>query len=476
MVGSARMSRSERAVQISLTVIVFLICSAWASMQPMGLCPDESMRYAVPLFIFDNMALPNGWDEAIRNPIWGTSYGFSVYGSSLVAAFFMSITGVFTDSPDVILFSARLTSSFFAAGTVYVSFSLGQELFFKPQSKVLFSVLVGFLPQFLFLGSYFNSDSMGIFATALVLLFLLRGVRYGWRMRECVALGIAVGVLALSYYYDYGVIVAAVIGFTLSWLWLAPAKGQGRMKCVYPLRAFMVVLLVALVVAGWFFVRNAILYNGDFIGMPTSGKSSELFAADGFRPSERLTMKSQGVGILSLLFEEHLGTVWLVFTVKSFIGVFGYMSIPLNRPIYLTYLIVLVIGLGSFLLLLARGGFKSKRNKLILITLCVTAVIPIILSIYYSWASDYQAQGRYLMGALLPLMAFVTYGYEYIQVTIDSNRKTTAKEKALIQAERGLSKNSLLWGVVVVWVGLFVVVFALFIEPQCWTGFMDLVG
>ena len=39
-------------------------------------------------------------------------------------------------------------------------------------------------------------------------------------------------------------------------------------------------------------------------------------------------------------------------------------------------------------------------------------VIPVLLLIYYAYFSDFQAQGRYMMPALIPMMYFVTLGYD----------------------------------------------------------------
>ena len=49
-------------------------------------------------------------------------------------------------------------------------------------------------------------------------------------------------------------------------------------------------------------------------------------------------------------------------------------------------------------------------QKLFTIVMAVAAVIPFGLSLYNSYYSDYQPQGRYLMPMLIPLMYFVTKG------------------------------------------------------------------
>ena len=49
-------------------------------------------------------------------------------------------------------------------------------------------------------------------------------------------------------------------------------------------------------------------------------------------------------------------------------------------------------------------------------SLCMvlTMIIPVALSIYYSYTSDFQPQGRYIMSLLIPLMLFTTIGIETI--------------------------------------------------------------
>ena len=50
-------------------------------------------------------------------------------------------------------------------------------------------------------------------------------------------------------------------------------------------------------------------------------------------------------------------------------------------------------------------------------------IIPVILYMYYVYYSDNQAQGRYLMPALYPLMYFVTLGWNNILKKVIKNGK-----------------------------------------------------
>lgn len=386
-----------------------VVYSYWACSMPVIQAPDEPMRYAVPQFIFQNGFLPHGADPAIRNEVWGTSYGFSVYGSSLLATLFMHVASIFDGSQESLLLAARFTSVFFALGTVYLCFRIGTLLFEGVYAKHLFAALVGFLPQFVFLSSYFNSDAMGLFSTALVSYFLIKGVNEGWGTACCILLGISIGVCALSYYYSYGIIVTSIVVFFASTYMSGKRSRQVVSRRKRYLAKPALVLLCALVVAGWFFVRNIILY-GDLIGMGASSACAEINAQFEYKPSNHVTPKSLGWNPLEMVFGDYAGIPWLSWSLKSFVGMFGPMSISLGATTYCVYALLIIVGAagGVFALLRKR---EIWQNLLLLIALVLTMVIPLILSVYYSWASDYQAQGRYLMGALIPLMILVAKGW-----------------------------------------------------------------
>ncbi|MEE1032358.1 MAG: hypothetical protein U0L12_09485, partial [Ruminococcus sp.] len=48
------------------------------------------------------------------------------------------------------------------------------------------------------------------------------------------------------------------------------------------------------------------------------------------------------------------------------------------------------------------------------ICLVFAGLIPCFLLLYYAYASDFQAQGRYLMPGCIPLMYFITLGFDTI--------------------------------------------------------------
>lgn len=461
----------DRAAEVVLLVACFALYAWWACNLPQTMAPDEQMRYLVPTFIYENGCLPLGDDPAIRSELWGTSYGFSVYGSSLLAALFMSVAGLFGATGQSLLIAARFTSVLFSVGSVFLCLRIGARLFPRVvTAKFMLALFVGLLPQFVFISSYFNSDAMEVFCVALVVYCWLRGGQSHWRWGDCVFLGFALGLTALSYYYAYGAILASIFVYYVG---MHVARKKDGAKADSAVVSYvckpLLVFLVAFAIAGWFFVRNALLYNGDFIGMSTSSATSELYGLDYLKPSSHLMPRIEGFTVIDMLVSDYNNMNWAVMTAKSFVGIFGYMNIMLGMTTYKVYFAILGIGVIAALLCLVfkMRGFSSQQ-KTFVIGLIALIIIPCVLSIYYSWASDYQPQGRYLFAALVPIMIAIVAGYLWIASLFTSRRPK--RDKQIAQARPAcvnVAQIVLPRALMAVWLFLFVWVFATRIVIEC---------
>ena len=68
--------------------------------------------------------------------------------------------------------------------------------------------------------------------------------------------------------------------------------------------------------------------------------------------------------------------------------------------------------------------FNKEKNKYILNYIFVLSIIiPILLSIIYSYMSDFQPQGRYIVGIIVPFTYFVVSGIKGILEKIIKNEK-----------------------------------------------------
>ena len=425
-----------------LPILFFFVYFAWSTVLPMDKAPDEWMRYLIPLYIFDNGTLPLGDDPAIMSQNWGTSYGFQPYGASLIGFFFMKVTSFFTTDEAALLIATRQVSTISAAITVFLSIRIGHELFSSKFSPYLLGIFVGLLPQFVFLASYLNNEAFMLMCIALIAYAWVLGIENGWSTKVCVLLGVGLGLCAESYYFAYGYILVSILVYFVSAVhqmrhgYAVGVRrnftGEGTVSPDVPAQirkarnvrkshgaiwaGALLILVVAVAVGGWFFVRNGLLYHGDIFGMATSDQTAEIYAAPDFKPSNHLSPDDYGVSPIQMMFGDpsawnDKGATWFSTTVKSFFAVFGYLNVKMGAWFYRTYLVLYGVGL----VLLPLRFFRKKTStgeKTFAFALLACFVLGVALAVYYSWASDYQAQGRYLMSTLIPLLIGVCGGYD----------------------------------------------------------------
>ena len=107
------------------------------------------------------------------------------------------------------------------------------------------------------------------------------------------------------------------------------------------------ILVIVCVIALWWFIRNAILYGGDFLGRQASSASAELYARYQYKPSTQQDLPEKGGSMLHMIFYKpsFLEHDWLVTVLYSFVGAFGYNKIYLSTMIIVPYLCCLLVGL-----------------------------------------------------------------------------------------------------------------------------------
>jgi uncharacterized membrane protein YiaA len=246
-----------------------------------------------------------------------------------------------------------------------------------------------------------NNDALAILSTSLIVWFWIRGIESNWDIKACVGLAVSISICALSYYNAYGFILCSIILFFIT----AP-KDKKLIK-----NTLIIVGIVALL-AGWWFIRNAVLYDGDFLGMRSMDACAEAHAWPEVRPSAHTTPMSQGMSIFDML----IHTTWILSVGRSFIGKFGGMNVTM--PMW-TYPFAIVFFLVGFVLLFKnerkafsfRTDKEGKKYALLTWIMVLAAIIPNLLSMYNSYASDYQPQGRYSLPMIIPFFYFIAIGY-----------------------------------------------------------------
>ncbi|MDL2289484.1 hypothetical protein LJB83_01835 [Clostridia bacterium OttesenSCG-928-F22] len=389
--------------------VCFLFFVLWSLQSDVHANPDEAMRFDIPKYIFENGRLPNGNDPTLRNPLWGFSYAYyPQFFGPLVSTLFMAVSSLFSANAHVLLVAARMTSVLCGVGTIYFTMKLSRRILPHPFNWLMV-VLVGMIPQFVYLSSYVNNDIVAVFASSIIFCAWVYGVQDGWNVKNAVMLGVGVSVCALSYYNAYGWILCSVIIFFASFY---VEKGRTPDYRLMGRRAALIAG-IALLVCGCFFIRNAVLYNGDFLGMKTLNASSEQYAVDFLKPSLRNTPQNLGSSVWDMLNTQG----WVETSRDSFVGILGKMDIILPQFYYTYYTVIFWVGaagaVGCILKRLVQKKW-TRANTVWVLCMALCIVIPVALSIYYSYATDYQPQGRYVYPLLLALGLVVTKGIQFL--------------------------------------------------------------
>ena len=428
--------KKEFRIELVFLIAVFVFLVLWAVVQPFNASPDEAMRYQIVDFIARHGTLPHGGDPEVRDAMWGISYGFNPILSYILSAGFVKITSFFTSGEQALLIAARMVNVLLGTGFAFLVRRIARRLFQKPAGW-FFTLAVTFLPGCLFVFSYVNTDGLALFSTALIILMWVRALGSGWEIRTCAGLGTGIGLCAMSYYNAYGVILASILFFCVTILLCRDRKWDVR----FLLSRGLLITAFVVVIAGWWFIRSYIIYDGDILGMRTSSQYAEMYAVEELKPSNRQTIQSTGMSILGMMafVPGDWQHNWLMTVMVSFIGTFGFMKVFM--PFLLSKLYILLFGVGGAGVLTGIRrlffvrkdscecrkvmiGMESAQVKVIYRrerwnpenvfrwAMLVTMAVPPIVLVWYAYTSDFQAQGRYVMPAVIPVMYFVTLGYE----------------------------------------------------------------
>lgn len=415
--------KRQKYLEFAFVILCGIFYFLWSIHKELGSAPDEIMRYQIPEYIFKFGSLPNGDMAELRNPVWGFSYAYyPTFLGPIFSALFMKIASLFSSEAFILVVAARFTSVLSGACTIWFVLKICDRIF-STRVKWIVAIMIASIPQFAFLSSYVNNDTLAVCGSAIICYAWICGLQDGWNYKNGLILAAGITVEALSYYNSYGWILCSIAIFVGSYvLKLKKNRNYGNM-----FKVGIVLSVVVLLFISGFFIRNAVLYNGDFLGMDSLTASSQMYAEDFLKPTNRDIAVNKGQSVWDMLTEPKVrGESWLELSYKSFISVLGQMDCFVPGVIYKFYFILLAIGGMGFIGETISSYFgknrlsseKIKGSLLLKGCLAVALFIPIILSIYYSYAVDYQAQGRYCYPMIVALMVFWGIGVEWIMKKI----------------------------------------------------------
>lgn len=407
----------SRAISTAVTIIYFglyiTIALSLLFGQPFGSPPDEANRLSIPRYIMEHGSLPRGDDESIRISSYGFSYAFQPILPYIIQGWAMRLSR-FADSWATLFYIARLVNFLFGLIMAVFVLLLGREWFQDRRFAWLFSFLITFLPQAIFMHTYVNTDSCCMMSTAIMLYGLTRGLKDGFKSASSTIMAVGIICCALSYYNAYGYILSCIMLFIACFLTRREGKLHFEYKRFFKMGLFISVFV--LIGISWWFIRSAILYDGDFLGLRAREDCARQYAIPEVHPDTRETWQNQGYTVFQMLRQ----STFIELSRMSFIGMFGSMSIPLSAWVYRFYRLILTGGvIFSVVIPLKITKLKDKilsgRRGLDIFfhaNLIFCILMPLLLSVWYSYTTDFQPQGRYLLPSLVPLGYYCVRGLE----------------------------------------------------------------
>ena len=421
MLHPKKMTERFSALETGLIILCFCVCMAGALLLPVNQCPDEGGRLILSNWIADRGTLPTGDEPEVIISGWGFSYALRPYLASIVGAGFQKLAACFTDSPRILLAASRMCSVLSVTFACVFCLRLGHLLFSKKSCALLFSACVCFLPQVMFLGMYQNYDALSLCAVCAILYYWAEGCERKWPVRTCVGLAVSFSVGLLSYYAVYGWILMGAVFCVLAVMTDPEIPDRGWLI----LKRAALILGICLLLAGWFFIRNAYLHDGDFFGLAAEEASRDRMREQGYVLHDNLCYRDEGLTILQFIKLDRFA--WLRTTVWSFFGLFGYMTIYLPWAMYIVYYAVIAGGMILFLAVLHKTA-PCRRDILLMAMMAIASVITFFLHLWQSYAGDYQAQGRYVITLIIPLAFMLAYGADHTSMMIRDPKPGKAME------------------------------------------------
>lgn len=394
--------------------------------------PDEIHHFEATRYYIVHFLPPQIGDPSVRDSysVWGVSYLNYHWLEYFLAGKFTLIASPIIGSE---LVAARFFNILlFAFVSVFYLYKSRDD-----EDVLLIPSLLLVTPQVWYVFSYVNNDA---FPLAMTFLLAYQAAHPNSSLRRSLdsegsstfgratlAIGMLLGFVLISKtnYYSFLIFLALFLLYKAPVLTIADGKSRINSS---RLRKYALMFCVAVSVLGFrcaldFYVNGETNFVAmsylNYIAGNFEKKENRLMryqeeiAGPPFKPStiERdlgstyplLRLKDKGVSYPDVF--RKFG--WHSESFKSFVGVYGYMTIYGSKRYYIAigtlYAALVCYLFGSVLL-------RRRRDHLIELMLLIFAVsLCLFVSSYLSWSYAFQAQGRYLF-PLLPMTAIFVFG------------------------------------------------------------------
>lgn len=327
----------------------------------------------------------NDWEQVfVRNPRTMNGYAGAVHNVNMFRPAPPTASGQTAQMVAVLRGYSLLLSCI----TVVLAFALARQVWPsgpKAEALVLFATaLVAFNPKAIFINASANNDNLlSVLSTAVLLLCVQTLNGQVLTRRRQFLLGVLLGLAALT--KISGLVVWPIVLLTLLKLAFR-SEPRKNFDFRFLVLSGLLVFGSALLVSGWWYVRNLWLY-GEVLGLDT------MVAVVGAR--------MPAISVLELMRSE-----WYGFYL-SYWSVFGVFTLLASEWIHWFFHILTLIGLLGLFVSLLNTQVRFSFVSWLLILFCALTLIGVI-----RWTLQTPAsQGRLLFGAIAPISMGLAVGW-----------------------------------------------------------------
>ena len=281
----------------------------------------------------------------------------------------------------------RLMSVLYGTGTVVVSYQVFRQVWPERSDRRLVALgFVAFLPNLLYGSGLVNNDSLLIFLSTVSLWLMLRQLRLGPSRGRAILLGVVLG--------------AALLAKSSGLFLVFPVAVATRFDR-QSLRSAALTLAVTLIVSGWLFVRNFLLY-GDPTGI--GALYDTVLPEHAIRNGQFvLSAGLRGLPQVYRRFWAQFGPHGQVVVLREFYTFFNVLAIAT----------VLGLALRSVQVIRRNRSNQDQSASMLHAPLIGTfALVWVAFVIYFSGVDIFGNQGRYLYPGIAAWGALVALGLD----------------------------------------------------------------
>jgi 4-amino-4-deoxy-L-arabinose transferase-like glycosyltransferase len=397
----------EHGILAAIVLAYVILGVLYATLTPPWQVPDEPAHYNYVRYLVEERRLPvlrmGDYDQAYLEEIKGSQFSPEYPIDSIRYEFhqpplyYLVLAPIYALSGGALV-PIRLFSVLLGAGVLLVAYLVGKALYPDRAWPALgITAFIAFIPQHIAMNAGVENDALAELLLAIVLLRLIRWLRSEepHSPGQHVQTGVVIGLGLLTKTTAYIAVPLAAIAAGLKF-WQSRSPGKARLGLRPALAALLALLLPALLIGLPWFIRNLAVYEGFD---PTGLQNHNTVVAGQPRSSEWL----ERLGWWGLL--GGFGRT----TFRSFWAKFGWMAVPIDWRIYLALRTIAVVAAVGFVFRVVDAWEARHWPSTSLILLFCSGLMTLGTYLGYN-LTFYQAQGRYLFPALIPLGLAWTLG------------------------------------------------------------------